>query len=351
MVLSNSSDFYLLSYKSPKTIITFVGPTVGLISSICCLLVLNLHLKKLHQTFKTLINIVLIHNVIALAASILLLTSMFVFEYQTYVVCSLVQITIASPLYLTKYGIALMSFMRYQIAEKTSKAESTKKYHCFMIGLIVLYIMFDYFSLGPMSFFVVLYFQIPSGAANCSGVFYDGPSVLPVFHFIKVLVIITVGVRYDFLMMDFLKKRNSKIGHGQVRLVPWKSGNQDLNLLVPVSATISSVIGGIVALGLAIAYVKNIQDIDNEAWKSISFGVTLISSLEMPIMIGLTIRAAKYHRTPPKIPRGPMFHEPEIESVSEHGEAQVTNGEDIIQQPNFPKIIHVLPLERILNKT
>ena len=153
MVPSNNSDFYLLSYISTNTILTFVGPAVGLISSISCLIVLNAYLKKLHSTFKTLINIVLIHNILALAASILLLTSMFAFEYQTFLVCSLFQITIASSIYLTKYGIALMSFMRFHIAEKTSKAESTKKYHCYMISLIILYIIFDYFSLGPMSFF------------------------------------------------------------------------------------------------------------------------------------------------------------------------------------------------------
>ena len=251
----------------------------------------------------------MIHNVLALATSILILTSMFVFEYQTFLVCSFGQITIASPLYLTKYGIALMSFLRYHIAEKTSKAESTKKYHCYMISLIILYIIFDYFCLGPMSFFVALYFRIPTGAANCAGALYDGPSILPIFHFVKVLVIIIIGIRYDFLMMDFLKKRNSKIGPGQVRLVPWKSGNQEIDLLVPVSATVTSVIGGLAALGLAIAYVKSYQDIDYEAWKSVSFGLTLISSLEMPIMIGLTIRAAKHQKPSPKIPKGPMFHD------------------------------------------
>ena len=349
MVPSNNSDFYLLSYISTNTILTFVGPAVGLISSISCLIVLNAYLKKLHSTFKTLINIVLIHNILALAASILLLTSMFAFEYQTFLVCSLLQITIASSIYLTKYGIALMSFMRFHIAEKTSKAESTKKYHCYMISLIILYIVFDYFSLGPMSFFVVLYFRVPSGAANCAGALYDGPSILPLFHFVKILIIVIVGIRYDFLMMNFLKKRNSKNGPGQVRLVPWKSGNEEIDLNVPVSATVSSVIGGIAALGLAICYVKSFQDIDYEAWKYISFGLTLNSSLEMPIMIGLTIRAAKHHKPSPKIPKGPMFHDPDIESTSEHEEVQVSNGEAIVQQPTFPKTIHVLPLKKILN--
>lgn len=102
-------------------------------------------------------------------------------------------------------------------------------------------------------------------------------------------------------------------------------------------------------MGLAIAYVKSFQDIDYEAWKTVSFGVTLISSLEMPIMIGLTIRAAKHQKPSPKIPKGPMFHDSDIdESTSEH-EVQASNEEEIVQQPTFPKIIQVLPLKKILN--
>ena len=192
----NSSNIYLMSYPSTNTILTFVGPSVGLISSICCLTILNVHLKKLHQTFKTLINTILIHNVFSLIASICLSTFMLVFEYQTFWVCSVYQITISSSAYLVRYGIALMSFMRYHIAWKISQTESTRKSHRYMIGLLILYIVFDYFSLGPMSFFVVIFFQIPSGATSCAGVLFHGPSILPIFHMIKVIIIIVIGIRY-----------------------------------------------------------------------------------------------------------------------------------------------------------
>ena len=339
--IKNNSLNYLMSYPSTNTVLTFVGPSVGLISSICCLTILNSHLKKLHPTFKTLMNIILVHNVVSLVASIGLSTFMLMFEYQTFLVCSIYQVTISSSAYLVRYGIALMSFMRYHIAWKISQTESTKKSHRYMIGLLILYLVFDYFSLGPMSFFIALYFQIPSGATNCAGVIYHGPSVLPIFHIIKVLVIIVIGIRYDFLMMDFLKKRNSKNGPGQARLVPWKSGKQEMDLLVPVSATVCSVIIGIVDLVLFTVYVKKFDD--NEAWKSISFGLSLISSLEMPIMIALTIRAAKHHKPAPVLPKGPMFHEPEIELTSQADNVQASNQEGV-QEPTLPNIINVRPV-------
>ena len=68
--IKNNSLNYLMSYPSTNTVLTFVGPSVGLISSICCLTILNSHLKKLHPTFKTLMNIILVHNVVSLVASI-----------------------------------------------------------------------------------------------------------------------------------------------------------------------------------------------------------------------------------------------------------------------------------------
>ena len=71
-------------------------------------------------------------------------------------------------------------------------------------------------------------------------------SLMPVFQIIKLVFVMAIGIVYDILMIQFLQKRKNSIGPGQVKLVPWKSSsdtNKENNILVPVSATIASLVG------------------------------------------------------------------------------------------------------------
>ena len=71
-------------------------------------------------------------------------------------------------------------------------------------------------------------------------------SFMAIFQLIKVVFALAFGIVYDILMIQFLQKRKNSIGPGQVKLVPWKSSsdtNKENNILVPVSATIASLVG------------------------------------------------------------------------------------------------------------
>ena len=71
-------------------------------------------------------------------------------------------------------------------------------------------------------------------------------SFMAIFQLIKLVVALAFGIVYDILMIQFLQKRKNSIGPGQVKLVPWKSSsdtNKENNILVPVSATIASLVG------------------------------------------------------------------------------------------------------------
>ena len=71
-------------------------------------------------------------------------------------------------------------------------------------------------------------------------------SLMPIFQLIKMVFAFAIGIVYDVLMIRFLQKRKKSIGPGQVKLVPWKSSSDtsnDNNILVPVSATITTLVG------------------------------------------------------------------------------------------------------------
>ena len=98
-----------------------------------------------------------------------------------------------------------------------------------------------------LGYLASLYLGIPSGASSCAGLTMENElSVMPVFQIIKLVFVMAIGIVYDILMIRFLQKRKNSFGPGQVKLVPWKSSSDtsnDNNILVPVSATITTLVG------------------------------------------------------------------------------------------------------------
>ena len=92
-----------------------------------------------------------------------------------------------------------------------------------------------------------MYLGFPSGASSCAGLTMENEtSFMAIFQLIKLVFALAFGIVYDILMIQFLQKRKNSIGPGQVKLVPWKSSsdtNKENNILVPVSATIASLVG------------------------------------------------------------------------------------------------------------
>ena len=160
-------------------------------------------------------------------------------------------------------------------------------------------------------------------------------------------------------MMRFLRKRNQKHGIGQSRLIPWKSGGQEYDLLIPMSATITSFITSIVGLVVFILVLNGFSNEQYGLTKWVSLVFNIFCSIQMPIMIGLTIRAAKHKKRAPVIPKGPLYHEPlenKVSVVEEDIEMQevdvdenhVESDGDSSSSPSChisgPNIIHVNPI-------
>ena len=115
----NSISPHLLWYNSAKSITLFINPILNFIISTTCLInviILNTYMKKLHKTFKTLINMILIHNILSEISLTSLNIYMLTSHTQDLIACTLRQTFTGPHAYMTLYSIAAMSFLRYHIA-------------------------------------------------------------------------------------------------------------------------------------------------------------------------------------------------------------------------------------------
>ena len=120
----------------------------------------------------------------------------------------------------------------------------------------------------------------------------DNFPILPIYNAIKVLVVISIGVRYDYLMIKFLKKKNTHQEPGQAKLVPWKYGREKYNVTIPIVATIASLATGISGGIVASMLTKSIIENNQESWKTTELVMNIITNVQMPVLIGLTLRVA-----------------------------------------------------------
>ena len=116
---------YLLWYDSITSYLNIGGQTSVLITSIGCIVIVNTYLKMLHETIKKLLNIVLLHNVLTASTVTSLMTYMMTSHSQDFMMCS-IWLATGANVFVTRFGIALLSFLRYHISWKISKCETTK---------------------------------------------------------------------------------------------------------------------------------------------------------------------------------------------------------------------------------
>ena len=106
---------------SENIIIEMVGPAIGLVSSIGCLVVLNTYLKDLHAELKKLLNILYANNAIVFGISCT------VSGWSDDHFCPGRVMTLLPPYTLTIVNLPILSYMRYYITMKTQKSEAIDK--------------------------------------------------------------------------------------------------------------------------------------------------------------------------------------------------------------------------------
>ena len=103
---------------SKNIVIDMVGPGIGLVSSIGCLVVLNTYLKELHAELKKLLNILYANNAIVFGISCT------VSGWSDDHFCPGRVMTLLPPYTLTIVNLPILSYMRYYITMKTQKSEA-----------------------------------------------------------------------------------------------------------------------------------------------------------------------------------------------------------------------------------
>ena len=102
----------LLWYDSTASTLVFITPIVNLLISTTCLIVLNTYLKKLHRTFKIMLNIILIHNTVLEIGQVSFNVYLWIAHSQDFFTCTFRTAFFALQFFMTVYFIALMSFLR-----------------------------------------------------------------------------------------------------------------------------------------------------------------------------------------------------------------------------------------------
>ena len=104
---------------SENILIDIIGPGMGLVSSIGCLITLNTFLKDLHKNLKQLLNNLFIHNIIVLTLACAMSG-----QGQGIFICFARFITMVTAFTLTIVSMPILSYMRYYITWKTQNTES-----------------------------------------------------------------------------------------------------------------------------------------------------------------------------------------------------------------------------------
>jgi len=137
---------------------------------------------------------------------------------------------------------------------------------------------------------------------------YEGDEdMIPVYVGVgKGIIVISIGITFDLLMIKFLWRRNQVASaQGQSELVPWKVPNdKEYDYAVPVHATLASLLGASLLVG-----VGGVIFTFGPSFEHFVVIVYAFPSILMPILLALTIRAARSVQAQASVPRQLQFHE------------------------------------------
>ena len=334
---------------------TYVGPSLLTLSSMSCFIILNTYLKKLNEVMKKFLKVLSIHNFLCSLIAIIQTTYILVSHNQSFEACGILSHAWIPTLASTMDSLTMLSFMRYHIAWKTKNTESVDKSFMIKIGtgiFITEHFITFLWNMGSYTF------KIPYWTANCAfedDINDDGPIIVHVLMIFKIIGIMIFGVVQDILLVRFLKKENkSSSGPGQAKLVKWKSSKeQDYQFTIPISAGVFSFASSAFLVTMMVWIMEMIGKNEGKSHMKIKTVFETWTSIQMPIMLSMTIKAAKKKKPLPKIPQKPMFHDENDEEAGndenkdedQDDETPNQDHEFIQPQPSTSKVIYVKPAD------
>ena len=138
MISNNTSSENHIQNDFADIVLSFLGPTICIFSSVVCIVGLLTHLKKLHKIIKRHLMILLVHNLICSLISLGIKIYMRVDpSHRNLEICSLLVQVGAPPGYITGENVSLLSYMRYHLAWKTANNEAINKKKLIALTIMV----------------------------------------------------------------------------------------------------------------------------------------------------------------------------------------------------------------------
>ena len=138
MISNNTSSENHIQNDFADIVLSFLGPTICIFSSVVCIVGLLTHLKKLHKIIKRHLMILLVHNFICSLISLGILIYMRVDPSgQNLEICNLLIQVVGPPAYIMGENISLLSYMRYHLAWKTANNEAINKKKLIAMSVMV----------------------------------------------------------------------------------------------------------------------------------------------------------------------------------------------------------------------
>ena len=162
----NTTHYQIAGETTSDKVLLIIGPSLGIIISICSLMVLNTYLDKLNKTIKCLFYILLIHNFINFTIAIVIVLYVIFSDDQSPELCYLHYQTSIPANNVSFESIGILSVVRYYIAWKTQNNETPKEK--LIIGTTILIFCLEHIVHYPLAYLATEYFDLPSLVTMCN---------------------------------------------------------------------------------------------------------------------------------------------------------------------------------------
>ena len=284
-----------------KTAVCFVGT---IISALCTHFV---HTKlKLNEIIQWQLLGMTIHHFLAFGIQVLVFVSKYIFGSLTKTSCTISFIWGTSLLSGCQVFSSAISLSRFYITWSTKRMKYARQW--IMIASTVFGFCLN-LALLTMVYTLQAYFEMPGLVASCSG-FEPKEGRTGWIILTWILIVAVSGVIGDLGLIRFLKAKQNETS--DVQLVPWKvysNNTEQYKATIPVRATLISFLTTTVFIVLFMPLWFWIFSANRHTIDTIFILWLIYACLQLPLIIGLTVKLNQKKVAPMQPPQQLTFHD------------------------------------------
>lgn len=284
-----------------KTTVCFVGT---IISALCTHFV---HTKlKLNEIIQWQLLGMTIHHFLAFGIQVLVFVSKYIFGSLTKTSCTISFIWGTSLLSGCQVFSSAISLSRFYMTWSTKRMKYARQW--IMIASTVFGFCLN-LALLTMVYTLQAYFEMPGLVASCSG-FEPKEGRTGWIILTWILIVAVSGVIGDLGLIRFLKAKQNETS--DVQLVPWKvysNNTEQYKATIPVRATLISFLTTTVFIVLFMPLWFWIFSANRHTIDTIFILWLIYACLQLPLIIGLTVKLNQKKVAPMQPPQQLTFHD------------------------------------------